>query len=814
VERPASKPPLITPSASPPSSRSFFHQPYRIPDRPSPSKRPRLASTSSHLQSHLPSASSSSTSLDQIDVHQAREASTLRLFDVWSTLADRYSRPLDEDDIIDITTGEVVKDRGVLRGSRNWNIGCFADHVEEDGEEEEEEEEEDDDVDELDSFANPGGDESDGVPLGVDGRVPPVTEMDPADAEDLKQFLEAERRRREICGSEEETEDSEEEGLGLVDSNSRDSVHSEGTNASSRGRGATPQAEKEDSLDGEIDHTPRREPSVYVDSGSDDELVNWDIDEASMIYRLPKKENDEDDYDCDSDIEFIEGPVLHPPSPSPPRTKPKPKPKASKNTPEQSVSKSTSKTSKLPRTQLQTPPQSQSSFNSSSTPSNEPFDPLPPGPSLDPWSSSPAHYSHDDSSPTKPPQTKPRLRKSDSRPSQVNRQVLAPPIPRLDLAKIAQGRAASKSISNPKPIPHSRAKENTSEPASTLSTPAKAVDQGRQDGVPEPLSRIGDKPLAPKRSRSHVEVVIEQRSPFSARTPVPGSHVKDQPISMKGGKTSATNTSGGGRDYKGKGREVVVEDPQEDVSEADDESDDPISILSSSPVSVSKGKGRSHSLNREDPQSSSDAVLRSTENEEQMSVIEPPKVKSSGVAASAVSMGTRKRKRLVSSSSEFETADLDSVQKLPVASSTAQSKTAARREELSVSGTRSYSIGSESSVSMVPEGMFIFWLYERFSYRLRYHQNLRRDISRQESRRLSLGRSPGQGQDLQIMTVVPVQRPRKKTWTSCILITSVLPLTSILFLIPIRLTTLTINHRTPHTIHTTHSLISLIYTPQ
>src|ERR1700733_4447710 len=194
VERSRSKPALITPSASPPSSRSFFPQPYRIPDKASPSKRPRLGSSSSHLQSHLPSASSSSASLDQIDVHKAREASTLRLFDVWSTLADRYSRPLDEDDIIDITTGDIVKDRGVLRSSRNWDIGCFADNVEEEEAEEEEEEEE---VDELDSFTDRGGDEEPGdVLLDVDGRrVPPVTEMDPEDAKDLKQFLEAERKR-------------------------------------------------------------------------------------------------------------------------------------------------------------------------------------------------------------------------------------------------------------------------------------------------------------------------------------------------------------------------------------------------------------------------------------------------------------------------------------------------------------------------------------------------------------------------------------------------------------------------------------------
>jgi hypothetical protein len=680
----------------------------------------------------LPSASSSSTSLDQIDVHQAREASTLRLFDVWSTLADRYSRPLDEDDIIDITTGEVVKDRGVLRGSRNWDIGCFADNVEED----DDEEDEDDDVDELDSFVNPGGDEElDGVLLDVDGRrVPPVTEMDPADAEDLKQFLEAERRRRETCGGEEETEGSDGESLagdGPVDTRFRDSVHSEGTDASSLGRSATPQVEKEDSLDVETDQIPRREPSVYVDSGSDDELVNWDVDEASMIYRLPKKEDDANDRD--SDIEFIDppapAPAPHPPSPSPPRTKPKPKPKASKKKPEQSVSKSSSsKTSKPPRTQLQTPPQSQSSsFNSSTTPSGDYFIPPPPEPSLAQWSSSPASCSHVDSSPTKPRQAKSHLRISDSRPqrpvaSQINRDVLLPPIPRLDLAKMAQGRTASKSNTNTKAMPPPRAKEKASQLASTTSILENTVDQGRQDRVSESLSSIVEKPLAPKRSRSHVEVVIEQRPPFSTRTPVPDSLFNDQPMSEKGEKASTTKSSGRGsliRDAKGKGREIVVEDPQEGASKSEDESDDPITILSSSPVSVSNGKGRSHSLEREDPQSSSDSVQRSAANEEQMNVIEPPKTKYNGVVASTASMGARKRKRVSSSSSQIETADLDDVQHLPVAVSTAQSKTSARSDQLPISRTRTDSIGSESSASTSPGGMFIFWLYEHFAYRLR-----------------------------------------------------------------------------------------------
>ena len=697
---------LITPSASPPTARSFFPKPYRIPDKASPTKRPRLASTSSHLQSNLPSASSSSTSLDQIDVHQAREASTLRLFDVWSTLADRYSRPLDEDDIIDITTGEVVKDRGVLRGSRNWDIGCFADCVEE---EEYEEEEEDDDVDELDSFANTGADdELDDVPVEVDGRRSPVTEIDPADAEDLKQFLEAERRRREICGSEEETECSDRESLaeGLVDPRVQDSVRSANTNTSPLGRSAT-QVEEEGSSEVEKDQASRRELSVFVDSGSDDELVNWDVDEASMIYRLPKK----DDEDRDSDVEVIDPPTLHPSSRSPPRTKSKPTRKASKSKPEQSAPKSTpSKRYKPSRTQLQTPPQS---CNSSTTPSEDYF--LPPSPDHPSAqrSSSPTFFSHDDSSPTKPRQAKPHLRKFDSKPqrpaaSHGDRDVLPPPIPRLDLAKMVQGKAPPKSKSTTKLMPPPRAKEKASQLASTSLVQEKPADQRCQDNVSESLSHVRDKSLAPKRSRSHVEVVIEQRLPFSTKTPALDFLSNDRLKSQKERKVSVTKSSAGARDIKGKGREIVAQDSQEGISEVDDESDDPITILSSSPISVSDEKKRSHSLKRQDPQSSSDAVLgSSTVNGEEMSVIEPPKLKHSAVAASSTSMGTRKRKR-VASSSQFDAVDADDVQMSPVVLSTSQSKTAVGSDEKPLSYKRTDSIGSESSASTFPGGMFAF----------------------------------------------------------------------------------------------------------
>ena len=54
----------------------------------------------------------------------------------------------------------------------------------------------------MDAFVDP---ESDGCGLGDEGSLgkvfPLVTSLDHADAEDLREFLEAERKRREQCGS-------------------------------------------------------------------------------------------------------------------------------------------------------------------------------------------------------------------------------------------------------------------------------------------------------------------------------------------------------------------------------------------------------------------------------------------------------------------------------------------------------------------------------------------------------------------------------------------------------------------------------------
>lgn len=183
------------------NSTSFFPPPYRLSDSAPPLKRQRTSTPRPHHASTPP-----------IDINAEREASTLRMLDVWSQLAQRYTRRLDEDDIIDLRTDKIVKDRGVLRASSVIKFGSFADpdppavHRTEsdDGDGEV-----DPDVDELDMLSGP-------TPLPeqaiaeVVKRLPPVRAVDPADAQDLKAFLEAERLRRVTCGSDLDEEDQEE----------------------------------------------------------------------------------------------------------------------------------------------------------------------------------------------------------------------------------------------------------------------------------------------------------------------------------------------------------------------------------------------------------------------------------------------------------------------------------------------------------------------------------------------------------------------------------------------------------------------------
>ena len=76
---------------------------------------------------------------------------------VWSALEKRYARTLDEDDIVDLRSGRIVQDRGVLKSrDRPWHYGRLLD-----------DEDKDDDLDEDEGTTTDGRDASDGL-TGVD----------------------------------------------------------------------------------------------------------------------------------------------------------------------------------------------------------------------------------------------------------------------------------------------------------------------------------------------------------------------------------------------------------------------------------------------------------------------------------------------------------------------------------------------------------------------------------------------------------------------------------------------------------------------
>lgn len=120
---------------------------------------------------------------------------------------------MDEDDLVDIRTGEIIKDNGVWRNAPTLHFGTLAAPVDEMNEVDEEEEEDDEyDLDELDAFAETAtdADEEEKSELDTGGLfVPPATSLEQANADDLREFLEAEKVRKEQCGTDVDEESDE-----------------------------------------------------------------------------------------------------------------------------------------------------------------------------------------------------------------------------------------------------------------------------------------------------------------------------------------------------------------------------------------------------------------------------------------------------------------------------------------------------------------------------------------------------------------------------------------------------------------------------
>lgn len=276
---------LITPSASPPAfspSNPQFRR--KSTSRPPPPKRVRTSSTpstSDPSELNAPSSSSSSSVAQALDTNrdEAWRASSQRLMDVWSQLAERYNVPLDKDDIIDLRTAKLVKDRGVTRRSKRvYRIGYFGDPSSDDGNEEREED------DEIDIVSRPEPQVPIKLEMEKSNRVlSPFTEMNPEDADDLRAFLEEEERRKAVGGVDDE-EDEDEIGVEtlLAEDLDSDSVEilsleeDEGSDWVTDDNGEEVRRVKKT-----IVGTTQR---ALTPVDSEDEFASWDPDDAAPVH--------------------------------------------------------------------------------------------------------------------------------------------------------------------------------------------------------------------------------------------------------------------------------------------------------------------------------------------------------------------------------------------------------------------------------------------------------------------------------------------------------------------------------------------------
>jgi hypothetical protein len=233
----------------------------------------------------------------------------MRLKDAWEQLAQRYSCPVDEDDIIDLRDVNLFKDRGVVRNlNAQINFGDISvpDELGNDANSDAggAHSEDEDDVDEIDTLSH-GARTQNGLEAQL-RRVKPLRDLDSEDDDDLRDFLEAERRTREEFGPVDESFSEDLAGL-------QDDVEDES------GDLVGEVVEVLESSDEECEERdpPRTFTMARDDHDSEnedeDELGGWAHDESTAIYeviRTPARP--EDDI-----IEIFDTPPSSPPPSSP-----------------------------------------------------------------------------------------------------------------------------------------------------------------------------------------------------------------------------------------------------------------------------------------------------------------------------------------------------------------------------------------------------------------------------------------------------------------------------------------------------------------
>jgi Centromere protein Scm3 len=302
--------------ASSPGPRHVTRPPDYHREHPSPSKRPRLASTPSSTSTSLPSTPSRDRS--NFDFHQARFESTMRLRDAWTQLAERYACPLDEDDIIDLRDAKIFKDRGVVRNlNAQINFGDISvpDEPENDANSDAGvvHSEDEDDFDEIDTLSH--GARTQNTLEAQLRRVKPLRDPDSEDEDDLRDFLEAEKRTREEFGSVDEDFGSEDPPA------SQDDVEKDGSGDLADEVIEISGSSDEESGQEDLSRTfstRTRDGCEFEDDEDEDELAGWAHDESTAIYEVVRTPAPPDN----EVIEIFDTPPSSPPPSSPPPSSP------------------------------------------------------------------------------------------------------------------------------------------------------------------------------------------------------------------------------------------------------------------------------------------------------------------------------------------------------------------------------------------------------------------------------------------------------------------------------------------------------------
>jgi len=236
-----------------------------------------------------------------------REASRARLLDTWSQLAERYSRPLDEDDIVDIRTGEIVRDNGFWRATRRFGFGevLASEYQEETATGESGDE---DGADELDAFAEEH-DYLEDVFLARGLQRPPLksSHVEFEYENDLKEFLKAEEQRKEKYGSDLEEEDI----CGVVEKRLGSHYPPETHDLHEDDVEEYEESEGEEDETGITQNLPSTSSTVCSENPeSDDELNNWEPTEATKVDvardEVPESRFANEYSDSESEVEIVE----------------------------------------------------------------------------------------------------------------------------------------------------------------------------------------------------------------------------------------------------------------------------------------------------------------------------------------------------------------------------------------------------------------------------------------------------------------------------------------------------------------------------